>query len=85
MSAASPWATERHCRRHGSSIYVEDQYLWSSEVAAPFAQALRERPGLRLVAVVPHYPDRGGRHALAPNAVGRERAVRACGRRAGTG
>jgi phosphatidylserine/phosphatidylglycerophosphate/cardiolipin synthase-like enzyme len=57
-------------------IYVEDQYLWSSEVAAPFAQALRERPGLRLVAVVPHYPDRSGRHSLAPNAVGRERAVR---------
>ena len=58
-------------------IYVEDQYLWSSEVAAPFAQALRDNPTLQLVAVLPHVPDRSGRHSLAPNAVGRERAVRA--------
>jgi phosphatidylserine/phosphatidylglycerophosphate/cardiolipin synthase-like enzyme len=58
-------------------IYVEDQYLWSSEVAAPFAQALRDNPRLQLVAVLPHVPDRSGRHSLAPNAVGRERAVRA--------
>jgi phosphatidylserine/phosphatidylglycerophosphate/cardiolipin synthase-like enzyme len=57
-------------------IYVEDQYLWSSEVAAPFARALREHPELRLVAVLPHVPERSGRHALAPNAVGRDRAVR---------
>jgi phosphatidylserine/phosphatidylglycerophosphate/cardiolipin synthase-like enzyme len=58
-------------------VYVEDQYLWSSEVAAPFAQALRDHPDLQLVVVLPHYPDRSGRHSLAPNAVGRDRAVRA--------
>jgi phosphatidylserine/phosphatidylglycerophosphate/cardiolipin synthase-like enzyme len=41
-------------------IYLEDQYLWSVEVAAVFAKALRRQPDLRLIAVVPAYPDTDG-------------------------
>ena len=47
-------------------VYVEDQYLWSSEVAEAFAQALRRSPQLQLVAVAPRFPDHEGRlHAMA--------------------
>ncbi|SHN60235.1 Phosphatidylserine/phosphatidylglycerophosphate/cardiolipin synthase [Geodermatophilus obscurus] len=41
-------------------VYVEDQYLWSRDVARIFAAALRRSPTLRLVAVVPRYVDREG-------------------------
>lgn len=37
-------------------IYIEDQYLWSAEVADLFAGALRDQPSLHLVAVVPRPP-----------------------------
>lgn len=56
-------------------IYVEDQYLWSEQVADAFAQALAERPELHVVAVLPHHPDQDGRFSLPPNVVGRDRAV----------
>ena len=46
--------------RARSLIYVEDQYLWSTDVARVFADALRRSPELRLIAVVPRYPDRDG-------------------------
>lgn len=39
-------------------VYVEDQYLWSTEIARVFAEALRRRPGLHMVAVVPRFPDK---------------------------
>src|SRR6266542_6623685 len=41
-------------------IYVEDQFLWSTEVAQLLADALRRWPLLRLIAVVPRYPDQDG-------------------------
>ena len=63
-------------------IYLEDQYLWSREVAELFADALRDNPELHLIAVVPRHPDVDGRFALPPNLVGREQAIDAC-RRAG--
>jgi phosphatidylserine/phosphatidylglycerophosphate/cardiolipin synthase-like enzyme len=63
-------------------IYVEDQYLWSREVAQLFADALRARPTLHLVSVVPRHPDVDGRFALPPNQVGREEAVELCRRAA---
>jgi phosphatidylserine/phosphatidylglycerophosphate/cardiolipin synthase-like enzyme len=56
-------------------IYVEDQYLWSAEIAAIFAAALRASPRLRLIAVLPHHPDQDGRLSLPPNLVGRHEAL----------
>ena len=57
-------------------IYVEDQYLWSSDVATIFAEALRREPELRLIVVIPRYPDQDGRASLTPNLLGREPALR---------
>jgi phosphatidylserine/phosphatidylglycerophosphate/cardiolipin synthase-like enzyme len=65
-------------RRARRLIYLEDQYLWSTEVARLFADALRDQPDLHMVAVVPRYPDIDGPLALPPNVVGRELALRAC-------
>jgi len=58
-------------------IYVEDQYLWSREVADTFVQALRAQPGLHLVAVLPHQPDQDGAVSQPPNLVGRDHALSA--------
>ncbi|MFG3700240.1 phospholipase D family protein [Micromonospora sp. NPDC047620] len=69
-------------RRARRLIYLEDQYLWSTEVADLFARALRDSPDLHLVAVVPRYPDVDGRLALPPNSVGREQALSLCERAA---
>ncbi|HET8583030.1 MAG TPA: phospholipase D family protein [Jatrophihabitans sp.] len=55
-------------------IYLEDQYLWSREVATCIADALRANPDLHLVAVLPHFPDQDGR-ALPPNLSGRNAAL----------
>ena len=38
-------------------VYIEDQYLWSIDVARIFAAALRRSPRLHLIAVVPHPSD----------------------------
>jgi phosphatidylserine/phosphatidylglycerophosphate/cardiolipin synthase-like enzyme len=59
-------------------IYLEDQYLWSTEVAQLFAEALRANPELHLIAVVPRHPDVDGRFALPPNEIGREEAINLC-------
>jgi phosphatidylserine/phosphatidylglycerophosphate/cardiolipin synthase-like enzyme len=58
-----------------SLIYVEDQYLWSTEIAACFARALEQNPDLHLIAVIPHHPDQDGRLSLPLNLVGRQQAV----------
>ena len=65
-------------------IYIEDQYLWSPQVAAMFATALRRNPELRLIAVLPLFPDQDGRISKPPNLVARDRAMTAL-RRAGPG
>ncbi|MBY6410913.1 phospholipase [Rhodococcus sp. BP-252] len=44
-------------RRARRLIYVEDQYLWSVDVAEVFAAALRRAPELRLIIVVPKHLD----------------------------
>ena len=62
-------------RRATSLIYLEDQYLWSVEVAQIFAEALRREPRLRLIAVVPMHPDTDGLVGTA-QVVGREYAMR---------
>lgn len=56
-------------------IYLEDQYLWSREIVGCFADALRANRQLRLIAVVPHYPDQDGRLSMPPNLVGRQQAL----------
>ena len=57
-------------------VYVEDQYLWSREVAETFARALRTQPQLRVVAVVPaRSPTRTVAFSMPPNLIGRRGAV----------
>lgn len=56
-------------------IMVEDQYLWSADIAAGFARALATNSELRLVAVIPLYPDQDGRISKPPNLVGRQIAL----------
>jgi phosphatidylserine/phosphatidylglycerophosphate/cardiolipin synthase-like enzyme len=69
-------------RRARRLVYLEDQYLWSAHAAHALADALRRNRDLHVVAVVPRYPDRGGRATSAASRVGREH-VTAILRRAG--
>jgi phosphatidylserine/phosphatidylglycerophosphate/cardiolipin synthase-like enzyme len=62
-------------RRARRLIYLEDQFLWSAEVAKTFADALLACPSLHLIAVVPRFFDQAGALTLRPNQVGREQAV----------
>jgi phosphatidylserine/phosphatidylglycerophosphate/cardiolipin synthase-like enzyme len=71
-------------RRARRLVYLEDQYMWSSEVARLFAEALAEHPDLHLVVVVPRVPDQDGAFAQLPQYVGRWQAIEMC-RRAGEG
>jgi phosphatidylserine/phosphatidylglycerophosphate/cardiolipin synthase-like enzyme len=50
-------------------IYVEDQYLWSREVARLFGDALQRSPELRVIAIVPRVPDRNGPISGPPHRV----------------
>ncbi|RAM35953.1 phospholipase [Arthrobacter globiformis] len=58
-----------------SLIYIEDQYLWSEEVAAGIATALENNPELNVIAVVPRYPDSDGILGGPPKRVGQMRAI----------
>lgn len=62
--------------RARSLIYFENQYLWSREVVEIFADALRDRPELRIIGVLPHYPDQDGRWSLPPHLLGRAQSLR---------
>ena len=62
----------RHARH---LVYLEDQYLWSEEVGRHFAAALRDNPGLRLVAVIPMLPDMDGAVSLPAQLYGRRLAM----------
>jgi phosphatidylserine/phosphatidylglycerophosphate/cardiolipin synthase-like enzyme len=67
-------------------VYVEDQYLWSRDVARIFAAALRRAPELRLIAVAPRYVDTEGRlDAPASRSWGRTRPGELWRRPAATG
>ena len=57
-------------------VYIEDQYLWSADVARVFAAALAREPELRLIVVIPGFPDEDGRASLPPYLLGREPAMR---------
>ena len=69
-------------RRARRLVYLEDQYMWSADVARLFAGALAEHPDLHLVVVVPRVPDQDGALAERPQYVGRWQAIEMC-RRAG--
>ena len=62
-------------RRARRLVYVEDQYLWSQQAAHALADELRRHRELHVVAVVPRYPDRGGRATSAAARIGREYAT----------
>jgi phosphatidylserine/phosphatidylglycerophosphate/cardiolipin synthase-like enzyme len=59
-------------------VYIEDQYLWSRDVAEVVASALRSNDGLNVIVVVPRYSDREGTFTETPTRVGRLDAVRLC-------
>ncbi|GGK98586.1 phospholipase D [Planomonospora parontospora subsp. parontospora] len=62
-------------RRARSLIYIEDQYLWSPQVAASFAEALRAHPELLMIGVLPLHPDQDGLIAGTPQVLGRQQAL----------
>jgi phosphatidylserine/phosphatidylglycerophosphate/cardiolipin synthase-like enzyme len=74
-SAVSRTPTTKVIARAHSLIYVEDQYFWSSDVVRCFADGLRARPSLHLIAVIPHHLDQDGRLAQPLNLVGRQQAL----------
>ncbi|WP_458779705.1 phospholipase D family protein [Arthrobacter sp. D3-16] len=65
-----------------SLIYIEDQYLWSAEVAAGIAAALEQNPGLKVIAVVPRYPESDGPLGGPPKRLGQLRAIETISRAA---
>ncbi|MDQ1661479.1 MAG: hypothetical protein QOJ68_1459 [Blastococcus sp.] len=59
-------------------VYLEDQYMWSKDVARLFAESLEKNPQLQLVVVVPRIPDQDGAFAKRPQNVGRWEAITMC-------
>ena len=68
-------AYDKVIARAHSLIYLEDQYLWATDVVRCFADALRRNPVLHLIAVIPLHPDQDGRLSLPPNLIGRQQAL----------
>ena len=62
-------------RRARRLIYIEDQYLWSADVTASLSEALRSQEDLHLIALVPRYPEQGGRASEPLERVGHDEAV----------
>ena len=73
-SIARGYAKAFACAR--SLIYIEDQYLWSAEVAAGIAEALQRNPDLNVIAAVPRYPDSDGPLGGPPSRIGQLRAIK---------
>jgi phosphatidylserine/phosphatidylglycerophosphate/cardiolipin synthase-like enzyme len=76
-------AYEKALRRARSLIYIEDQYLWSADVVKAFADALREQPQLRMIAVLPMLADQDGKISGPPNEIGRIDALHSLQRAGG--
>lgn len=56
-------------------IYIEDQYLWSVDVARVFARALRRSPRLRMIVVVPRHLDDDSAITIPPALLGHAAAL----------
>jgi phosphatidylserine/phosphatidylglycerophosphate/cardiolipin synthase-like enzyme len=63
-------------RRARRLVYLEDQYFWSERAARALATGLRTHPGLRVIVVVPRFPDRDGRVAGPAARISRQRTTR---------
>ncbi|GAA1766465.1 phospholipase D-like domain-containing protein [Nonomuraea bangladeshensis] len=61
--------------RARSIVYLEDQYLWSTDVIEPFAEALEREQDLRMIVVVPRHPDQDGLLAGPASLIGRADAL----------
>jgi phosphatidylserine/phosphatidylglycerophosphate/cardiolipin synthase-like enzyme len=61
--------------RASSLLYIEDQYFWSREVGETVADALRRNRDLRVIVVVPRFPDRDGVITGPAHRMGQERAL----------
>ena len=61
--------------RAKSLLYIEDQYFWSREVGEALAGALRGNPELRVIVVVPRFPDRDGLITGPAHLLGQHRAM----------
>jgi phosphatidylserine/phosphatidylglycerophosphate/cardiolipin synthase-like enzyme len=68
-------AYQKVLRRARSLVYLEDQYLWSTDVIESFAEALEREPALRMVVVVPRHPDQDGWLASPASLIGRSEAL----------
>jgi phosphatidylserine/phosphatidylglycerophosphate/cardiolipin synthase-like enzyme len=55
-------------------VYIEDQYFWSRVVVAALADALRREPDLRVIVVVPRFPEEDGRVSGPPPRLGQQMA-----------
>lgn len=56
-------------------IYIEDQYFWSEVVARTLADALRSKPALQVIAVVPRFPEEDTALNGTPMRLGQKRAL----------
>ena len=68
-------AYEKAFAQAESLIYVEDQYLWSDLIASGIAAALKRSPKLRVIAVVPRYPDQNTATNGPPQRLGQLKAM----------
>lgn len=68
-------AYEKAFARARRLISIEDQYLWSYDAMRSLTDALRREPELRLVIVIPRYPDPDGKVAGAASRFGRMRVL----------
>jgi phosphatidylserine/phosphatidylglycerophosphate/cardiolipin synthase-like enzyme len=62
-------------RRAQRLVYIEDQYLWGSQIGDVFTEALRDQPELHLMAVLPLHTDRDGAVGRVPQLLGRRQAM----------
>ena len=68
-------AYEKAFERARRLIYLEDQYLWSADVARALGRALHRQPRLHVVVVLPRFPDEDGRLSGPPNRIGQLTAL----------